>query len=131
MKNVVTTYFKNEFKHFKDLNYDCRRLVTANFAYSFVFLILPIIANFFIFKEYEGLEQTQVIKYVVAYFVGYFTIIPVGFIINGFLLRHFQVSRLYIFGMLAEIFVIIPLSFLHIRGMAQLFCIGGIMGISR
>lgn len=73
---------------------------------------------------------TEVIKYVVSYFVGYFTIIPVGFIINGYLLRYFKISHLYIFGMLAEIFVIIPLSFLHIQGMVQLFCIGGIMGIS-
>ena len=130
MKNVIVSYLRNEFSHFKNLNHDCRRLVISNFAYSFVFLILPIIANYFIFKEYEGLQQTEVIKYVVSYFVGYFTIIPVGFAINGYLLRYFKVSHLYIFGMLAEIFVIIPLSFLHIQGMVQLFLIGCIMGIS-
>lgn len=130
MKNVVIDYFRGELGHFKRLNHDCRRLVIANFAYSFVFLVLPIIANYFIFKEYEGLNQTEIIKYSVSYFVGYFSIIPVGFAINGYLLRYFKISNLYIFGMLAEIFVIIPLSFLHIQGILQLFCIGSIMGIS-
>jgi YQGE family putative transporter len=128
--NLITSYFRNEYGHFKNLNPNCRKLVVANFAYSFVFLILPIIANYFIFKEYEGLGQSEVIPYSVAYFVGYFTIIPVGFAINGYLLRHFKVNHLYIVGMLAEIFVIIPLAFLHIQGMFTLFLVGCIMGVS-
>jgi len=130
MKNKITAYLKNEYGHFKNLNHDCRKLVISNFSYSFVFLILPIIANYFIFKEYEGLKPTEVIKYSVSYFVGYFMIIPVGFALNGYLLRYFRINYLYIFGMLAEIFVIIPLSFLHIQGMVQLFCVGCVMGIS-
>jgi len=69
-------------------------------------------------------------KYNISYFVGYFVAIPIGFAINGFLLRHFKINYLYILGMFAEIFVIVPLTFLHIKTMLPLFLIGNVMGIS-
>lgn len=130
MRNLINNYFKNEFQQFEKLNSDCRRLVVSNFIYSFIFLTLPIIANYFIFIEFQGLDQQQMMKYNISYFVGYFVAIPVGFAINGYLLRYFKINYLYILGMFAEIFVIVPLTFLHIKTMVPLFLIGNVMGIS-
>ena len=130
MKNRTINYLKNEIMQFTSLNVDCRKLVLANFFYSFIFLTLPIIANYFIFLEFQGLDQEKMMKYNLTYFVGYFVAIPIGFTINGYLLRHFKINYLYIFGMLAEIFVIIPLTFLHIKMLVPLFLIGNVMGIS-
>lgn len=130
MKNIIKKYLKNEIRQFRNLNNDCRRLVASNFFYSFIFLTLPIIANYFIFIEFQGLDQEKMMKYNISYFIGYFIAIPVGFAINGFLLRHFKINYLYILGMFAEIFVIVPLTFLHIRTLVPLFLIGNVMGIS-
>jgi YQGE family putative transporter len=130
MKNIILQFFKNEISQFTNLDQNCRKLIVSNFIYSFVFLTLPIIANYFIFLEFQGLNQENMIKYNISYFIGYFIAIPLGFTLNGFLLRYFKVNHLYIVGMLAEIFVIVPLTFLHIKTIVPLFLIGNVMGIS-
>jgi YQGE family putative transporter len=130
VKNILNAYLNNEYRHFIGLNKDCQRLVISNFVYSFIFLTLPIIANYFIFLEFQGLQQEEMMKYNISYFVGYFVAIPIGFAVNGYLLRYFRINYLYILGMFAEIFVIVPLTFLHIRTMIPLFFIGNVMGIS-
>lgn len=126
----MLTYLRNEFGHFSQLNDNCRRLVTSNFVYSFVFIVLPMIANFFIFREFKDTQPEQVIPFQLIYFVGYFSAIPIGFLLNGLLLPYFKVNKLYIWGMLSEVFVIIPLFFLHLNTKPSLFTIGIIMGIS-
>jgi len=130
MKAIIVRYLKTEFGQFTILNQECKQLVISNFIYSFIFLTLPIIANYFIFLEFQGLGQAKMMKYNLTYFVGYFTAIPFGFALNGYLLRYFKINYLYIVGMLAEIFVIVPLTFLHIRTLIPLFLIGNVMGIS-
>lgn len=130
MKNNIYSIFKTEVKQFTSLDKNCQRLVFSNFIYSFVYLILPIIANYFIFLEFQGLGQEEMIKYNITYFVGYFSFIPIGFILNGYILRYIKINHLYIIGMVAEIFVIIPLTFLHIKTLLPLFLVGSVMGIS-
>jgi len=130
MSSPVINYLTAEYQQFTALDKNCQKLLISNFAYGFVYLVLPIIANYFIFLEFQGLEQEQMIKYNLTYFVGYFVAIPFGFIINGFLLRKFRISHLYVVGMMAEIFVIVPLTFLHIKTMVPLFMIGSVMGIA-
>ncbi len=130
MKNNISGIFKTEVKQFTSLDANCQRLVVSNFIYSFVYLILPIIANYFIFLEFQGLGHQEMIKYNITYFVGYFGVIPIGFILNGYILRYIKINQLYIIGMVAEIFVIIPLTFLHIKTLLPLFLIGNVMGIS-
>jgi YQGE family putative transporter len=130
MKNNISGIFKTELKQFTSLDTNCQRLVVSNFIYSFVYLILPMIASYFIFLEFQGLDQQEMIKYNITYFVGYYGFIPFGFILNGYILRYIQINHLYIIGMVAEIFVIIPLTFLHIKTLLPLFLIGNVMGIS-
>ncbi len=130
MSNFILNYFKNERNQFSQLNINCKKLIISNFAYSFVYIVLPVIANYFIFIEFQGINQEKMIKYNIVYFVGYFIAIPIGFIINGFFLRRYKINYLYILGMIAETFVIIPLTFLHIKTMVPLFLIGLIMGIA-
>jgi len=123
-------YFKREVSQFTSLSDSCRKLVVSNFIYSFVFIVLPFIANFFIFREFKDSQPEQVIPYQSIYFVGYYFSIPIGFLLNGFLLTRFKVNKLYIIGMMAEVFVIIPLFFLHLQTKPALFSIGMIMGVS-
>lgn len=129
MKNSISSIFTNEVQQFTSLDSNCRRLIVSNFVYSFVYLILPIIANYFIFLEFQGLGQQEMIKYNITYFVGYFACIPIGFILNGYILRYLKINHLYIIGMVAEIFVIIPLTFLHVKTLLPLFLIGSVMGV--
>ena len=101
MKNAVVRFFKNEASQFTSLDINCQRLVFSNFVYSFVYLVLPLIANYFIFLEFQGLDQGEMLKYNISYFAGYFGAIPLGFILNGYLLRYIKINHLYIIGMVA------------------------------
>jgi MFS transporter, YQGE family, putative transporter len=129
MKNI-SSILKTELYQFTSLDPNCRRLIVSNFIYSFVYLILPMIASYFIFLEFQGLDQQEMLKYNITYFVGYYGVIPLGFILNGYILRYIKINHLYIIGMAAEIFVIIPLAFLHVKTLLPLFLIGNVMGIS-
>lgn len=85
---------KNELIFFKDQSLNFRILVLTNFIYGFVLPVIDIFVAAYIMRNSN--DPAKVVIYQLTIYTG----IPLTFLINGFLLRHFPVKTLYSAGML-------------------------------
>lgn len=85
---------KNEFSFFQGQTYNFRVLVLTNFVYGFVLPVIDIFVAAYIMRSSN--DPVKVIIYQLTIYSG----IPLTFLLNGFLLKHFQVKNLYSIGML-------------------------------
>src|SRR4051812_13116385 len=113
-----------EIRHFRSYPHDMRILLLTNLVYAFV---LPVIDVFF--GAYV-MRNSHDVKLVVIYQLAVYTGIPFTFLVNGFLLRHINIKRLYSAGMLLSgisMAVMMSLGQLDITGV----CVAGLlMGMS-
>ncbi len=91
---AVWRKFKNEYDHFKTYPQNMRILLITNLLYSLVLPVVEIFIGAYIMRNSN--DATMVVGFQLASYTG----IPITFLINGFLLRHFRISTLYSFGML-------------------------------
>ncbi len=96
-----------------------RILLITNMIYAFVLPVIEIFVGAYIMRSSN--DPATVARYQLAVYTG----IPITFLINGFLLNHVNISRLYSFGMLLS-----GLSMLMMMNLESLTLSGvGIAGV--
>lgn len=102
---IMRSKLKIEVDHFKNQPRNFRVLVLTNLVYA---LVLPVIDIFV--AAYVMRNSNDPVK-VVIYQLTIYTGIPLTFLLNGFLLKHFNIRKLYSAGMmLSSVSMIIMMS---------------------
>src|SRR3989337_556369 len=86
--------FLHEYRHFLSYPRDMRILLLTNLIYAFVLPVIDVFVAAYVYRK------SQDPKMVVSYQLAVYTGIPFTFLINGFLLQHVNIKRLYSAGML-------------------------------
>ena len=86
--------FLHEYRHFLSYPHDMRILLLTNLIYAFVLPVIDVFVGAYVMRN------SQDVKMVVIYQLAVYTGIPFTFLINGFLLQHINIKRLYSAGML-------------------------------
>ncbi len=113
-----------EFNFFRSHPLGMRTLLLTNLIYALVMPIVELFVGAYIMRNSED------ISLVVIFQLAVYTGIPLTFMINGFLLNHFPIERLYSLGMLlsgVSMFAMMSLDNLDTLGV---FFAGLIMGLS-
>ena len=113
-----------EFNFFRSHPLGMRTLLLTNLIYALVMPIVELFVGAYIMRNSED------ISLVVIFQLAVYTGIPLTFMINGFLLNHFPIARLYSLGMLlsgVSMFAMMSLDNLDTLGV---FVAGLIMGLS-
>lgn len=114
----------SEFRHFKSQTHNFKILVLTNFVYAFALPVVDIFVAAYIMRNSN--DPVKVVVYQLAIYTG----IPLTFLLNGFLLRNFQVKKLYAAGMIlsgVSMIIMMSLSTLNIVGIGAA---GLMMGLS-
>jgi YQGE family putative transporter len=116
--------FITEVDHFKSQTHNFRILVLTNLVYALVLPVIDIFVAAYIMRNSN--DTSKVVIYQLAIYTG----IPLTFILNGFLLKHFNIRKLYSAGMMlsgVSMIIMMSLKTLDLTGIA----IAGItMGLS-
>lgn len=115
---------KQEYQVFLSCSWNMRVLLVTNMIYA---LVMPVIE---IFVGAYVMRNSNDVKMVIAYQLAVYTGIPFTFFINGWLLQHVSIPRLYSAGML---FSGLSMAFMMSLGKLSLFGVVGaglIMGMS-
>lgn len=86
--------FLHEYRHFLTYPHAMRILLLTNLIYAFVLPVIDIFVGAYVMRN------SQDVRMVVLYQLAVYTGIPFTFLINGFLLQHVNIKRLYSAGML-------------------------------
>lgn len=84
----------HEYRHFLSYPRDMRILLLTNLIYAFVLPVIDVFVGAYVMRN------SQDVKMVVIYQLAVYTGIPFTFLINGYLLQHINIKRLYSAGML-------------------------------
>lgn len=120
MINKIT----REFEFFMSHPLGMRMLLLTNLIYA---LVLPIIE---LFIGAYIMRNSSDVSLVVVFQLALYTGIPATFMINGFLLNRFHISRLYSFGMLLSGISMTAMMLLNKLDTFGVFAAGLIMGLS-
>ncbi|MCX6923922.1 MAG: hypothetical protein NT154_12050, partial [Verrucomicrobia bacterium] len=86
--------FLHEYRHFLSYPRDIRILLLTNLIYAFVLPVIDVFVGAYVMRN------SHEVKMVVIYQLAVYTGIPLTFFVNGFLLQHVNIKRLYSAGML-------------------------------
>ncbi|HEU0109925.1 MAG TPA: MFS transporter [Flavisolibacter sp.] len=101
----MLTKLKSEIKHFNTQPHNFRILVLTNLVYALVLPVIDIFVAAYVMRNSN--DPTKVVIYQLTIYTG----IPLTFLLNGFLLKHFNIRKLYSAGMmLSGISMIIMMS---------------------
>lgn len=96
---------KIEADHFKSQPYNFRVLTMTNLVYAFVLPVIDIFVAAYIMRSSN--DPVKVVIYQLTIYTG----IPLTFLLNGYLLNHFNIRKLYSAGMmLSGVSMIIMMS---------------------
>ena len=114
----------SEFDHFKGQTHNFRILIFTNMVYALVLPVIDIFVAAYIMRNSS--DTSKVVIYQLAIYTG----IPLTFLLNGFLLKHFNIRKLYSAGMMlsgVSMIIMMSLQTLDLTGIG----IAGItMGLS-
>ncbi|MFN0176085.1 MAG: MFS transporter [Saprospiraceae bacterium] len=113
-----------EFQFFNSHPLGMRTLLLTNLLYALVMPIVELFVGAYIMRNSED------ISLVVIFQLAVYTGIPLTFMINGFLLNHFPIARLYSLGMLLSGVSMFAMMSLDNLDTAGVFFAGLIMGLS-
>lgn len=95
----------SEVNHFKSQTHNFKILIWTNLVYALVQPVIDIFVAAYIMRNSN--DTSKVVIYQLAIYTG----IPLTFLLNGFLLKHFNIRKLYSIGMmLSGISMIIMMS---------------------
>lgn len=120
----MVSKLKNEFQHFSSQTHNFKVLVLTNLVYAFVLPVIDIFVAAYIMRSSN--DPSKVIIYQLMIYTG----IPLTFLVNGILLRHFNIRYLYSAGMLLSgisMAIMMSLDSLNIYGIGAA---GLTMGLS-
>ena len=115
--------FFQEYKLFLSYPWDMRVLIVTNLIYGLVMPVIELFVGAYVMRNSD-------VKMVVTYQLAVYTGIPFTFLVNGWLLQHMQIKRLYSLGMLlsgVSMAVMMSLGTLNLTGIAVA---GILMGMS-
>jgi MFS transporter, YQGE family, putative transporter len=96
---------KQEVKHFKAQPHNFKILTLTNLVYALVLPVIDIFVAAYVMRNSN--DPTKVVIYQLTIYTG----IPLTFLLNGFLLKHINIRKLYSAGMmLSGISMIIMMS---------------------
>lgn len=116
---------KIEINHFKSQPHNFKILILTNLVYAFVLPVIDTFVAAYIMRSTHG-DITKVVIYQLTIYTG----IPITFLLNGWLLKHFDIRKLYSAGMMlsgVSMIVMMSLKELDLLGIAFA---GTIMGLS-
>lgn len=119
MKNFI----KNESLHFKSLPQKAQGLIISYFFYGAAYPIINTFINSYIWRSNASFSTLTV------YRLGHFLLIPIIFLVNGFLLKKFKVVWLYFFGSLILALSSISVILFKINTTVDYFILGALYGI--
>lgn len=85
---------RSEVAHFNSQPHNFRILVLTNIVYAFVLPVIDIFVAAYVMRSSN--DPTKVVIYQLTIYTG----IPLTFLLNGFLLKHINIRKLYSAGML-------------------------------
>ena len=85
---------KIEIDHFKSQPHNFRILVLTNLVYALVLPVIDIFVAAYVMRNSN--DPTKVVIYQLTIYTG----IPLTFLLNGYLLKHFNIRKLYSAGMM-------------------------------
>ncbi|MDR6761372.1 YQGE family putative transporter [Flavobacterium sp. 2755] len=95
----------SEIDHFKSQTHNFRILIFTNLVYALVLPVIDIFVAAYIMRNSN--DTSKVVIYQLAIYTG----IPLTFLLNGFLLKHINIKKLYSIGMmLSGVSMIIMMS---------------------
>ncbi|MEO5942398.1 MAG: MFS transporter, partial [Ferruginibacter sp.] len=109
----MSNKLQTEIDHFKKQSHDFRILILTNLVYAFVLPVIDIFVAAYIMRNSN--DPTKV----VIYQLTIYTAIPLAFLLNGFLLKHFNIRKLYSAGMMlsgVSMIIMMSLKTLDITG---------------
>jgi YQGE family putative transporter len=116
---------KIEIDHFKSQPHNFRILIFTNLVYAFVLPVIDTFVAAYIMRNTHG-DITKVVIYQLTIYTG----IPLTFLLNGFLLKHFDIRKLFSAGMLLSGISMIVMMSLHELNTLGIAGAGMIMGLS-
>ncbi len=120
----IRSIIQKETEHLKRLNPQSKQLLLAIHLYNVINPIFGIFVNAFLWR------QTQDLALVAFFNLALFFGIPLGFYINGLLLRKLQSKVLFVLGLSISCIVVVSLTFLPRLNYESLAIFGLIYGIS-
>lgn len=115
---------KIEIDHFKSQPHNFRILILTNLVYALVLPVIDIFVAAYVMRNSN--DPTKVVIYQLTIYTG----IPLTFLLNGYLLKHFNIRKLYSAGMMLSglsMMIMMSLKTLNLMGIG----IAGItMGLS-
>lgn len=115
---------KAELAVFRGQSHNFRTLIVTNAIYALVGPVIDIFVSAYIMRSSN--DPTKVVIYQLTIYTG----IPLTFLLNGFLLRHFNIRRLFSAGMLLSGVSMLAMMSLNEPSNAGIGVAGLIMGMS-
>lgn len=115
---------KNEIDHFHSQTHNFKILILTNMVYALVLPVIDIFVAAYIMRNSS--DTSKVVIYQLAIYTG----IPLTFLLNGYLLKHFNIRKLYSAGMMlsgVSMIIMMSLKTLDLTGIAMA---GMTMGLS-
>lgn len=122
--NSLKLILLRELDHFNRLDFNAQKLLTSIALFSIIAPIFSIFINAFIWRQSH--EFLLVSFFNIMMYGG----IPLGFYLNGLLLRKYPVNKLYFFGLLASGLIISILIFLPTLDYFSIGIFGFLHGIA-
>ena len=117
------SYIKKELEHFNSFEPNVKKLLSANFLYSFAISFMNIFVNAYIWAK---TDNSTVMIYNIGMYIG----LPVIFTLNGYFLRFVSIKSLYSFGMVASSGTIFYMMWLKEYSTLIFFFTGFLIGIA-
>ena len=114
----------SEFDHFKGQTHNFRILIFTNMVYALVLPVIDIFVAAYIMRNSS--DTSKVVIYQLAIYTG----IPLTFLLNGFLLKHFNIRKLYSAGMMLSGISMIIMMSLQTLDLTGIGIAGITMGLS-
>lgn len=116
---------KIEVNHFKSQPHNFKILIFTNLVYAFVLPVIDTFVAAYIMRNTHG-DITKVVIYQLTIYTG----IPLTFLLNGFLLKHFDIRKLFSAGMMLSGVSMVVMMSLHELNTLGIATAGMIMGLS-
>lgn len=119
--------FKNsiskELSHLKKLSPDVRKLLFSYIFFTAAYPLLSLFINAYLWRSGDSLDL------IIAYNLFFSLGLPIGFVINGLLLRHINIKTLYPIGALSQGLVALLVVFMPSGSVATLSFYGLLYGM--
>jgi MFS transporter, YQGE family, putative transporter len=115
---------RDEINEFNKQPHNFRILILTNLVYAFVLPVIDIFVAAYVMRNSN--DPVKVVVYQLTIYTG----IPITFLLNGILLRHFNIKKLYATGMMLSAVSMIIMMSLKTLSLTGIGLAGITMGIS-